>query len=63
MVTDCMGFIFMSLLFYSLPSFLLGFSNLVLNSLQELSAKGSMLTAYPVHAHCVMRDVIVLEGL
>lgn len=63
MVTDYVSFIFMSLSSCSLPPFLSGFSNLVLNSLQELSAKRSVLAAYPVHAHCMMREVIILIGL
>lgn len=63
MVTDYMNLSFMSLSSYSLPAFLLGFSNLFLNNLQELSAKGNMLAAYPVHIHCVMRDAIILTGL
>lgn len=65
MVTDhmSMSFFFLSLLSYFWPAFLLGFSNLFLNNLQELSAEGCMLAAYPVHAHCVMGDVITLIGL
>lgn len=63
MMTDSMNLLFMSLSSYSLPAFLLHFSNLFLNNLQEFSAEGNMLAAYPVHVHCVIRDVIILTGL
>lgn len=61
MVTDYMNLFFMSLSSCSLPAFLLSFSNLF-NNLQELSAEGNMLAAYPVHIPCVMRDVIIQQA-